>query len=84
MRDVDESDLGELGMTKVQIKRFIRMRDSGSVDVHVHAPNIQKEFPVGVPFIYSIQGLFSCDETMTDLKSQQGTVHTVFVSEKSG
>ena len=31
LRDIDESDLNEIGMTKIQIKRFIRMRDSGSV-----------------------------------------------------
>jgi hypothetical protein len=42
LRDIDASDLGELGMTKVQIKRFIRVRDSGGVDASVNDPNIQK------------------------------------------
>ncbi len=42
MRDIDASDLGEIGMTKVQIKRFIRVRDSGGVDASVNDPNIQK------------------------------------------
>jgi hypothetical protein len=46
LRDVDEDDLREIGMTKVQIKRFIRVRDSGDLET-TNASNIHKEIPVG-------------------------------------